>query len=109
MVELSIHNTIKESDMANMDPEILEEKIKNIISDELTKSMQEHVDDMAFIDMEYDEENKAFNITAQLVLCSRQDIISNAEVQAQQMSTYGLTSEQIEEVLLIQTNELKGF
>ncbi len=109
MVEINITNTIDQSLIVGMESGDLENYIQEQIAETLTKEMRKHIDEMSFIDMQYSEETESFSISAELVLCSRQDIISNAEIQAQQMSKYGLTAEQIEEVLLIQTNELNGF
>ena len=67
------------------------------------------IDDLDFIGMELNEETAKFEYHAELVLCSKNDIITNSQIQAQKLSAYGLTPDQIVDVLDTMTNNTQGF
>ncbi len=86
------------------------EKILNDgISSRLSDQIMENIDEMDFIQMELNEETNQFEYQAELVLCSKNSIVTNIQLQAQEMSKYGLSPEQIESVLAIVTQDSKGF
>ena len=109
MIEINMYDTIEQSIITGMDPDKLEELIQDNIAEGLAKEMRKHIDEMSFIDMQYNQETKAFDITAELVLCSKQDIITNADMMAKKLADYGLSEEQILDVLETQLNDNGGF
>ena len=109
MIELSIMDTIEQSLIATMKSEDLNKLIQDKIAESLTREMRKHIDEMSFIDMNFNEEAGFFEINAELVLCSKQEIITNAELQAQKMAKYGLGEKEILDVLETQLSERGGF
>lgn len=109
MIELTIHGQINASVVIAAPVEEVEEMLHEEIGTSLTKEIIKHIDDMSFIEMEMNEEHGMFEYTAELVLCSKNDIITNAQMQAQKLSAYGLNEEQIVDVLDTVTQETSGF
>ncbi len=109
MVELNIEHIIDQSLIAGMNEEDLEELIQEEIAESLTEEMKKHIDEMSFIDLVFNQESQSFTVTAELILCSKQDIVTNAEIQAQKMAKYGLRQEEILDVLETQLIETGGF
>ncbi len=109
MIEINVIDTIDQSLIAGMESENLDKLIQDKIAESLTKEMRKHIDEMSFIDMKYNEESESFEINTELVLCSKQEIITNAEIQAQKMAKYGLKEEEILNVLETQLSETGGF
>ena len=59
--------------------------------------------------MELNDDNGKFEYKAELVLCSKNSIITNIQLQAQKMKEYGLDPEQVQKVLEIVTQDTEGF
>jgi hypothetical protein len=109
MVEINFEDSISQHFIENKTEEELEEAISSKIVNGLMDEMKDHINEMSFIDMQMDHEQSRFDIKAELVLCSKSDIITNAEIQAQKMSALGLTEEQILDILETQLTDNKGF
>ncbi len=107
MVELDVRTKIPMETVIGKDADELEIMVQKKIMDELSEAMSKHVDDLLFIDMEMGAD--AIHIKAELVLCSKSDIITNAEIQAQKLASFGLSEEQILDVLETQLTDNKGF
>jgi len=109
MIEIDFNTNITQDKIKGQSADELEDFIASEIAYGLSVEMKKHIDEMSFIDMQWNEEEERFDITAELVLCSKQDIVTNAEIQAQLMANYGLTEEQILNVLETQLIDNKGF
>lgn len=83
--------------------------IENTIRDPLVQKITKAVNDMSFVDMNFNEEDKIFEIDASVIICSLQDIATTAELQAQKLAGYGLNEEQIFDVLSVGLNSHGGF
>jgi len=108
VIEIEYEDKIDAGTIAVFGPDKLEEYIEDRISNGIFERIQEHLEEMAFIDIEPTEDN-GFRITAELVLCAKQQIISTSEMQAVKLANYGLTEDQIFDVLNTQLEETKGF
>ncbi len=109
MVEINITDSINENVIMSEPPEKIENIFTDKIRDALLVKMVEALNNMAFVDMEYNEEKSRFDIEASIVLCSSQDMASSVEIQAQKLKDYGLTGDQILDVLTTGIDSLEGF
>ncbi len=108
MIELSANGIIKPSDIIGLSAEEMEQKLSDRISDSIWLEIKDNLEKMAFIDL-HPQDDGGFNYEAAVVLCSKQDIITSAEIMAQKLSNYGLRADQIEDVLSTQTESYGGF
>jgi len=109
MVEIDASLTIDKATIHALDADELETTIHQSIVGALAAEMSKHIDEMSFIDMRINPETEEFEITAELVLCAKAQIITTAEMQAQKLAAYGLTEAQILDVLETQLQDTKGF
>ena len=109
MIELIVRGEIDASVVVAAPVDEVEQMLHDEIGTSLTQEIIKHIDDMSFIDMEMNEEKGMFEYTAELVLCSKNDIVTNIQIQAQVMKDYGLSPEQIARVLEIATFDNEGF
>ncbi len=109
MIEIDLEGVISADILAGASMEEVEKILNDGISSRMTASIMKHIDDLDFICMELNEETNNFEYRAELVLCSKSDIVTNAQIQAQKLSAYGLTPDQIVEVLDTITANTKGF
>ncbi len=109
MVEVEMNGEIDASIVVAAPVEEVEQMLHEEIGTKLSDQLMKHIDDMAFIDMSLNEETGKFEYKAELVLCSKNDIVTNIQIQAQLMSDFGLTQEQIKEVLETAVQETEGF
>ncbi len=107
MVEIIEETNIYARDV--MDAEDAESFVNNEIRQELLNKILIALEDMAYIDMNYVDGKEDLIIQASLVICTMQDVVTNAEMQAQLMSKYGLEEDQILEVLKLGINNKEGF
>ncbi len=109
MKEISINESIDAREMT-YSPEKAEETINDKIRTTLIHKMIDALDNMAFIDMEYDKDSDTFDINARVVLCTTQEVGTTAELQAQKLAQYGLDEEQILDILSIGIEtDMNGF
>jgi len=109
MVEIDYKTSIGREAINEKTAEELEDYIATEIAYGLSVEMKEHIDEMSFIDMKMNIDTGDFDITAELVLCAKAQIITSAEIQAQKLAGYGLTETQILDVLETQLENTKGF
>ena len=109
MTELDISGNIDADLFASATAEEVEETLQDKISKAITKQIMVNLDKMAFIDLQLDEETNKFHYEASIVLCSKQDIITNAQLMAHKLAEYDLTQEEILDILETQTQENEGF
>ncbi len=109
MIEIEVDGYIDAASVASTPVDEVEEMLHKHIGTNLSKQVMIHIDDMAFIDMELDEENNQFHYKAELVLCSKESIVTNIQRQAQLMAEYGLNEKQIEKILAIVAEDTGGF
>ena len=109
MIEINYSANIAQEEISNRSADELEDFIESNIAEGLADKMREHIDEMSFIDMQMNTETGNFDITAELVLCAKAQIITTAEMQAQKLAAYGLTEAQILDVLETQLQDTKGF
>ena len=108
MIEIEMDKHIDPRAIKGMTTEELEDYIEESIAIGLTREMKTHLDEMSFVDMEMTEDG-SFHIKAELVLCSKSDIITNIQRQSVKLAGYGLTEEQILNVLETTVEINKGF
>jgi 3-methyladenine DNA glycosylase AlkC len=109
MIEIDYNRSISQEMIKGKTPDELEHYISEEIAHGLAGEMKQHIDEMSFIDMAWNEEKAQFDIIAELVLCSKSDIITNSEIQAQKLANYGLNETQILDVLETQLQKNEGF
>ena len=109
MIEIEYRANIAQVVIAQKDSDQLEEFIEQNIAEGIADKMREHIDEMSFIDILPNENGDGVDIVAELVLCSKAQIITAAEMQAQKMANYGLTEDQILDILETQLQNTKGF
>ncbi len=109
MVEIEVDGHIEAASVASAPVEEVEEMLYQHIGTNLSKQLMAHISDMSFIDMELNDETGQFHYKAELVLCSKSDIITNIQKQAVLMQSFGLSEEQTQAVLEITTDDNKGF
>ena len=109
MIEINVGMQIKSEILETIDIESVEKMITAEISKGLADEITKKLDDIPSFEMEMDQNTGVFNVKAELVLCSKQDIITNAEMQAQKLAKYGLNQDQILDVLETITNSSGGF
>ena len=109
MVEIDFKTSIGRDVINEKTAEELEDFIAAEIAYGLSIEMKAHIDEMSFIDMKMNTETGNFDITAELVLCAKAQIVTSAEIQAQKLAGYGLTEEQILDVLETQLQNTEGF
>ena len=109
MVEISIERNIDADILMDVAPDKIEDLVNEKIRDAICEDMIKALDNMAFVEMKYNDENNTFKIEASVMLCAKNDIATSSQIQAQLMAKYGLNEEQILEVLNIGINESGGF
>ena len=109
MIEIDVDGAMSQDLIKSVEPDKLEEIMNEVIIDGIKKKIADNLEQMSFIEIEYNEETKAFEFNASLVLCSKQNIISNAEVMSQKMKSYGLTETQVLDVLETMQDDQGGF
>ena len=109
MIELDIEKGIPMENVVGGSEDEVQLMLENEIANALSDEMRKHIEEMAFIDMSVNAEKQTFDVTASLVLCSKQDLATAAEIQAQKLNKYGLTVEQIEDVLMTGLESTGGF
>jgi len=109
MIEIAVEGNIGTGMLNNSTPEEVEKLLHEGIGVKIGRQVMDKLDDIAFIDISLNEETNNFEYKAELVLCSKNSIITNTKMQAQLMANYGLSGEQIEEVLMLATSETDGF
>jgi len=109
MIEITHKDVIDAGTIANFSADELQKYVEDRISNGIFEKVQEHLDEMAFVEIEPNEETGAFDITAELVLCSKQEVITTAEMQAVKLAKYGLNEKQIFDVLNTQLEPTGGF
>lgn len=109
MIELDIKGDIDAKMISKAEESEVEQLLEEAISEGIAKQVKIHLDEMAFIDLELDETRGVFHYKAAIVLCSKQDIISNAQQMAQKLAEYGLGEDEILDILQTQTQDNGGF
>ena len=109
MTEIDISEKIDASIVIAKDVEYVERYVNERIRDALSNQIMEALDDMAFVDMKLNHEKNVFEIEASLVLCAKNDLATNMQMQAQRMKEYGFTDEQVEEILNMGIENTGGF
>ena len=108
MIEITFKSQIEPGTIVAFDSDNLQEYVEDRIANGIFEEIEKHLEEMAFIEMEPTEDN-GFDITAELVLCSKQEIVTTAELQAVKLAKYGLNEEQILDVLETQLETTGGF
>ena len=109
MTEIDINEEIDASIVLDNEVEDVEGYVNKKIMDSLSKKIMHALDDMAFIDMKFNSEKNVFDIEASLVLCAKNDLATNIQMQAQRMKEYGFTDAQVEEILNMGIETTGGF
>jgi len=109
MIEINMHGEIDASIVVAAPVEDVEKMLHEEIGSKLSEQLMAHIDDMSFIDMSLNEETNKFEYQAEVVLCSKNSIVTNIKIQARLMDEYGLGEEQIQNVLSAITMDSKGF
>ena len=109
MTEIDINEEIDASIVLDNEVEDVEGYVNKKIMDSLSKKIMHALDDMAFIDMKFNSEKNVFDIEASLVLCAKNDLATNMQMQAQLMKNFGLDPEQIENILNAGIETTGGF
>ena len=108
MIELSWNGHILPEEIAGRSSTELEEIIEEKIAKGLTHEMTKHIEEMSFLDMKSGEDGSV-NIKAELVLCSKNDIVTSVQRQSVILAQYGLTEKQILTVLETSVEKSEGF
>ena len=108
MIEMDVEFTVTPDQIANMTAEQVEEYLEERISQGFVSYIKKHIDDMSFLEIE-PEPDGTMNISAQLVLCSKANILTGIQRQSTKMHELGLSDSQIEEILMLATENTKGF
>jgi len=108
MIEIAYDDYINKEEIVGVSTEELEKAIEEKIAKGLSSEMVKHIEDMSFIDMEMTDAG-TFHIKAELVLCSKNDIVTNIQKQSVKLAEYGLTEEQILDVLETTVEKNDGF
>ena len=100
MVELESRFEIDAELVSTSPIDEVEAMLKDTVSGNLAAQISDKLEEMSFIDMSLDEE---------LVLCSKQSVITNIEMMSKKMKTYGLLEEDIVDVLSTMVQDTEGF
>lgn len=109
MIEITWNGIITDEEIAQIPGEYLEKFIEDQISEGIKQQISKHIQDMSFINMEVNSTTGNFEIQAELVLCSKQDIVNNIQMQSVKMAQYGLNQGQIIDILETQSEPSGGF
>lgn len=109
MIELKVNGEIPLIEVIGKEEEDVEALLHENISIGLSKEIVKHVDEMAFIDMELNEKENKFDFSAELVICSKQDILTANEIMAEKLANLGLNATDIVNVLSTQQESTGGF
>lgn len=109
MVELTAEIEMDASVVAVAPIEDVEQMLKDTVAGKLTTQIMEKLEEMNFLDMELDEEKGKFHVTAELVLCSKQSVLTNIEVMGTKLRQLDLSEEEIVDVLSTLVEDTKGF
>ena len=109
MIEMEVEGSIPMTMIENESEDKIEQMLQGEIANAMVKQIMKHLDNMAFIDLKINEETKSFDYEASVVLCSKQDIITNAGIVAQKLRDYDLEEEDILDILETQTQSTGGF
>lgn len=109
MVEIEVDGSFSLDEIKGLNENEVEEILHNEIAKDIVKEIVKEMENMAFIDLEIDEESNMFKYTAEIVICSKQNIITANAMMAQKLASFGLDEEDIVEVLSIQQENSGGF
>ena len=109
MVELSANFEMDASVVMAAPLEEVEQMLKDTVAGNLTTQISSKLEEMSFMDMRLDEESNKFIVEAELVLCSKQSVITNIEMMSKKMKTYGLMEEDIIDILSTMVQDTEGF
>lgn len=109
MVELDAKFEIDSSVVVVSPLDDVEKMLKDTLAGKLTTQISEKLEKMSFIDMELDEKTGNFVVEANLVLCSKQSILTSIEVMSTKMKNLDISEEDIVDILSSMTEESKGF
>jgi len=99
MQVIEIETSIGQDLMIQAKVEDVEDIVNAKIRDELSKKITKALDEMAYVDMEHNEELNRFDIKASLVLCSTTDMSSSIAMMAKIMHDKLLSEDDIGEIL----------
>jgi len=86
-----------------------EEMVNEVIRDALSAKIVSALDDMAYVDMEFNDSDNSFDIKASLVLCSTTDMSTSIAMMAKVMHDKGLSEDDIGEILEPLMESKEGF
>lgn len=109
MVELSASFEMDASAVMAAPIEEVEKMLKDTVAGNLTKQISEKLEEMSFLDMNLNEEKNKFIVEAELVLCSKQSVITNIDIMSKKLRGYGLVEEDIIDILSTLVEDTKGF
>lgn len=109
MVEITYQGIITAEEVEAIASEDLELYIENKVAEGIKQEIEKHIEEMSFIDMEVNASTGNFEITAELVLCSKGDIVNSLQMQSVKLAAYGLNEDQILDVLETQAEPSEGF
>lgn len=109
MVEINASFEIDSAVVATTPVEEVEKMLKDSVAGNLTAKISDKLEEMSFIDMNLNEETGKFVVEAELVLCSKQSVISNVEVMSTKMKGYGFDEDVIVDVLSTLVEDTGGF
>lgn len=109
MIEIEWNGVIAGEEIDTIKQDKLEAFIEEKIADGIKGEIGKHIQDMSFIEMEVNSSTGNFEIKAELVLCSKQDIVNNIQMQSVKMAQYGLGQDAIIDILETAGQESKGF
>lgn len=107
MVDFRIESEIDTSILKNHNTDYIEAHIKDRFVHEMVNEMKKKMDDFMILDIE--PTHTGFNITSHIVVGSFDSLSTALQIAAQKMKEDGLSTERIEEILTIMTQDYKGF
>jgi len=108
MIEMEVALIVTQNEIRGMDESEVENYLEQKIADKFTEHIKKHLDDMSFLEID-PRDNGDMDITAELVLCSKQHIVTGIERMSVKMAQYGLTDEMILDVLSTSIENTGGF
>jgi hypothetical protein len=109
MYNIEAKGVILKEEIIDKTPEELELYFKEIVTKQIMNEISKKINDFNFIDFEPSVDGTSFKYSADVILCSKQQVDSSIEAVVTNMFEHDLTETEIQRILEPFGTDMKGF
>ena len=109
MIKIKVNDKINQKDIENLDQKDVEKHIKEKISNRLTEQIMKNIDEMEFVQLDYDPETNTFVFDADIVLSSAKQIETSIQMVVQNLINKGIGGINASEILKPLSENMRGW